>query len=123
VWEKQRPWRCYGASHGRLPWQLQRLYKIMLQNEDGAFFEYWLALALITIPENSGTLDPVSKFVQVSKALAAIGLQVFSVGNIVGCAHVIPEIANSSNKTGDGQNERWIVNCHRDLATWNDVYN
>jgi hypothetical protein len=67
-------------------------------------------------------LDPVSKSVQVKKALAAVTLQVFSVGNIVGCAHVIPEIATSS-KTGDGWMEQWIVNSHIDLATWNDVYN
>jgi len=122
VWVKQRPGRCYGMLNGRLPWQLQRLFKIKLLNEDGAFVEYWLALALLTIPENSGNLDPVSKYVQVRKAPAAVALQVFSVGNIVGCAHVIPEIATSST-TGDGRNERWIVNSHIDLATWNDVYN
>jgi len=122
VWVKQRPWRCYGALNGRLPWQLQRLFKMMLLNEDGAFFEYWLALALTTIPQNSGNLDPISKFVQVRNALAAVVLQVFSVGNIVGCTHVIPEIATSS-KIGDGRNERWIVNSHIDLATWKDVYN
>jgi hypothetical protein len=79
-------------------------------------------MALTTIPENSGNLDPVSKFVQVRKAPVADALQVCSVGNIVGCAHVIPEIATSS-KTGDGQNKRWIVNSHMDLATWHDVYN
>jgi hypothetical protein len=93
-----------------------------LQNEDGAFVECWLALALTTVPENSGHLDPISKFVQVRKAPAAIALQVFSVGNIVGCAHVIPEIASGS-KPGDGWNERWIVNSHIDLATCNAVYN
>jgi len=78
-------WRAEWASS----WQLQRLFKIKLQNEDGAFVEYWLALVLTTIPENSGNLDPVSKFVQLRKAPAAVALQVFSVGNIVGCAHVI----------------------------------
>jgi len=122
VWVKQRPGRCYGALNGRLPWQLQRLFKIKLQNEDGAFVEHWLAMALTTIPENSGNLDPISKSVHVRKAPAAVALQVFSVGNIVGCAQVIPEIATSI-KTGDGRNERWIVNSHIDLATWNDVYN
>jgi hypothetical protein len=91
--------------NGRLPWQLQRLFKIQLLNEDGAFVDYWLALALTTIPENSGNLYPVSKFVQVRKAPAAVALEDFRVGNIVGCAHVIPEIATSS-KTGDGRNER-----------------
>jgi len=96
VWVKQRPRRCSGALNGRLPWQLQRLFKIKLQYEDGAFVEYWLALALTTRPENKGNLDPVSKFVQARKAPAAVAFQVFRVGNIVGCAHVIPEIATSS---------------------------
>jgi len=122
VWVKQRPGRCYGTLNGRLPWQLQRLFKIKLLNKDGAFIEYWFALALTTIPENSGYLDPVSKFVQVRKAPAAIAWQVFSVENIVGCVHVIPEIATSI-KTGDRWNKRRIVNSHIDLVTWNDVYN
>jgi hypothetical protein len=122
VWVQQRPGRCYGALNGRLPWQLQRLFKIKLLNDDGAFAEYWLALALATIPENSGDLDPLLKFEQVIEAPAAVALQVFSVGNIVGCAHIVPEIATSS-KTGDGRNKRWIVNSHIDLATWNDMYN
>jgi hypothetical protein len=106
----------------RLPWQLQQHFKIKLLNDDGAFVEYWLALALTTIHENSGNLDPVSKFVQVRKAPGAIALRVFSVGNIVSCAPVIPEI-DTSSKTGDGRNEVWIANSHIDLATWNDVYN
>jgi len=104
VWVKQRSGRCYGTLNGCLPWQLQRLLKIKLLNEDGAFVEYWLALALTTIPENLGNLDPVSKFVQVRKAPAAVALQLFSVGNNVSCSHIIPEIATSS-KTGDGRNE------------------
>jgi len=122
VWVKQRLGRCHGVLNGRLPWQLQRLFKIKLLNEDGAFIEYWLALVLTTIPENSGTLDPVSQFVQVRKAPAAIAFRVFSVGNIVGCTHVIPAIATIT-KTGDGRNEQRIVNSHIDLATWNDEYN
>jgi len=108
--------------NGRFSWQLQRLFKINLPNEDGAFVGYWLALALTTIPENSGDLDPVPKFVQVRNALAAIALEVFSVGNIVGCAHVLPEITTSST-TGDGWNERSIANSNLDLATWNHVDN
>jgi len=86
--------------NGHLPWQLQRLFKIKLQNEDGAFIEYWLALALTTIPENLSNLDPVLKFVQVRKSPVVVALQVFSVGNIIGCAYIIPEISTSS-KTGD----------------------
>jgi hypothetical protein len=104
-----------------LPWQLQPLFKIKLLNEDGGFIEYCLALALTSRPENSGNLDPVSKFVQLRKSPAVIALQVFSVGNIVSCVHVIREIAISST-TGDGWNERWLVNSHIDQATWNDVY-
>ena len=56
------------------------------------------------------------------KSPAAVALQVFSIGNIVGCADIIPEIA-TSNKTADRCNEKWIFNCHIDLVTWNDVYN
>jgi len=104
MWVKRCPRRCYGALNGRLLWQLQRLFKIKFLNEDGAFVEYWLALALTTIPENTGNLDPVSKFVQGRKAPAAAALQVFSMGNIVGCAHVNPEIATSS-RIGDRRNE------------------
>jgi len=77
---------------------------------------------LTRIPKNSGDLDPISKFVQVRIALAAVALQVFSVGHIVGCTQVIPAITTSS-KTEDERNERWIVNSHTDLGTWNDVYN
>jgi hypothetical protein len=97
---KATPGEVYGALNRHLPWKLQPLFKIKLLNEDGAFIEYWLDLALTTIPENPGTLDPVSKFVQVRKEPAAVDLQVFTVGNIVGCAHVIPEITTSS-KTRD----------------------
>jgi len=74
------------------------------------------------MPENFGNMDPVSKFVQVRNPLAVVALPAFSVGIIIGCAHVIPEMPTSS-KTRDGRNERWIVNSHIDLATWNDVYN
>jgi hypothetical protein len=58
--------------------------------------------------------------VQVRTALAAIALEVFSVGNMFGCAHIIAEISTRS-KSGDGRKERWIVNSHIDLATWNNI--
>jgi hypothetical protein len=77
--------------------------------------EYWLALALTTRPENSGNFDPISKLVQVRQASAAGALEVISVGNIVGCAHLIPEIA-TSNQTGGEWTKRWIVNSHIDLG-------
>jgi hypothetical protein len=53
VWVKQHPGRCYGVLNGNLPWQFQRLFKMKLLNEDRAFVEYWLALVLNTIHENS----------------------------------------------------------------------
>jgi hypothetical protein len=81
-----------------------------------------LALALTIIPDNSGNLDPVSKFDEVRKAPAAVALQVVSVGNIVRWAHVIPGIATTS-KTADGWNEPWIVNSQIRIATWDEVYN
>jgi hypothetical protein len=53
----------------------------------------WLALALTTIPENWGNMDPILKFEQVKNTLAAVALEVVRVGNIASCVHVIPEIA------------------------------
>jgi hypothetical protein len=81
-----------------------------------------LPLALTTIPENSGTMNFISKPVPVRKAQAAFALQVFTVGNITGFAHEIAAIATCS-LAGDGCKERRIVNRQVDLATWNDVYN
>jgi len=52
--------------------------------------------------------------------MVAAVFQLVSVGNIVGCKHLIPEIANSS-KTRDGWNKRRIVNSPIDLLTWSDV--
>jgi hypothetical protein len=118
---KQPLGRCYAALNGRLPGQLPQLFKIKLQNHDAAFVEYWLALALTTIPENSGNLESISKFVQARKVPAAVALQVFSVGTIVSCVHGILETATNS-KPGDRWNERGIVICHKDLVTFNDVY-
>jgi hypothetical protein len=75
---------------------VQQLFKIKLLKEDGAFVEYWLPQMLNTIPDNLGNLHPVSKFVQSRKELKAIAVQVFSMGNIVCCGNVIPEISTSS---------------------------
>ena len=74
------------------------------------------------MPENLGNMHPISKFVQVRILPAACALQVCSVGYLVGCANLIPEIRTSS-KIGDRRNERYIVNCPKDLGIWNDVYN
>jgi len=79
VWVMQRLGRCHGALTGRLPWQVQRLFKIKLQNTEGDFVEYWLDLVLTTIPETSGNLDPVLTCVQGRNAPATVALQIFSV--------------------------------------------
>jgi hypothetical protein len=68
VWVKQCPVRQCGVLNCRLPWQLRLPFKIKLLNKEGAFIEYWLALALTTMPENPGNLDPVSKFLQARKS-------------------------------------------------------
>ena len=57
------------------------------------------------IPENSGNLDPILKFLQVGNTPAAVPLDGFSVGNILVWVHVIPEMATGI-KTGDRPNER-----------------
>jgi hypothetical protein len=118
----QRPGRFHGTLNEHLPCKLQQRFKIKLPNKDEALIQYFLALVLTPIHEDSSNLDPISKFVQVSKAPAAVALHVFRVGNIGGCVHVIPQIVTSS-MAGDGWNARWIVNCQIDLATSNDLNN
>jgi len=64
----------------------------------------------------SGNFDPVSRSVQVRKALAAIALQDSSAENIAGGTHVIRGRASSS-RAGDRRNMRYIVNSHIVPAT------
>jgi hypothetical protein len=52
------------------------------------------------MPGNLHNTDPGTKVVHVKNAQAAIGLKDFHVGNLVCCAHVIPEIA-ISHEAGD----------------------
>jgi hypothetical protein len=60
-------------------------------NYDRKYVEHWIALALTTIPENPGNLDPVSKFSQVRLAPPATIYKIFTAENIIGCARVISE--------------------------------
>jgi len=122
VWVMQCPGRCCGAQNGQLTWQLRQLVKVKVLNKTGAVVESRLSLAFTTIHQTWGDFDPVLKFVQVRIPPAAIALQDSSMGNIVSCVYIIPDIATRS-ETGDGRNERWIVNSHIDLVTWIDVYN
>ena len=91
--------------NGCFPRQLQRLFKIKLLNEDGAFIEDWIALGFTTIRENSGNLDLVLKYVQARNPQAAVDFQVFIVGYIIASVNVIPE-NDTQSKTGDGRNEQ-----------------
>lgn len=54
--------------------------------------------------------------------MATFALQVFSVGNIICGAHIIPDNSTRS-KTGDGRNKGWMINSTIDMTTWNDFYN
>jgi hypothetical protein len=102
--------------NGHLSWLPQRRFKFNLLHDDGSFILYWLALALTRMPEHSDDMVSVLKFVQVRNALAAVAFHVWSSGNMISWAHVILGRATSSNSE-DGQNERWILNSHMNLAT------
>jgi hypothetical protein len=92
-----------------------------LLNKNGAFGEYRLALEGPILTTIGGNLVTFWKFVNWRKAPAVTALLGFSMGNIVGCMHSIPDIATWSRK-GERWNDQWIVNSHLDLARWNDVY-
>jgi hypothetical protein len=63
VWEMQCPRWGYGVQNGHHLRQLRGLFRIQLQNGDGDFVEFWLALALTTRPEISDNWDTLCKFV------------------------------------------------------------
>jgi hypothetical protein len=75
---KQCLGKCYVALNEHPLWPLQCIFQMKLRNGHGAFIEYWLALALTTIPEHSGNLHPVSKLVHECNPLAAVALLDFS---------------------------------------------
>jgi hypothetical protein len=100
--------------------QLQWEFNVKLLKSDGAFIKSGEAQVLTTIADNMGNLHPVSELVQVSEALLAVVLQVFNLGNNISCRHIIPYVATCF-MTGDRQHEQSIVNCHKDLATENDL--
>jgi len=64
--------------------------------------EYWLAIILTTLPENSGNLDPLSKYVQVSTEPLANDLDVWSMQNIVDSKQRCQQIANRK-QSADGR--------------------
>ena len=65
-----------------------RLFKLRFRNDDGFWVGHWVVFARTTVADNSGKLDPVSQFAPSNRGAT---YQVFSVGNILGCAHVMPE--------------------------------
>jgi hypothetical protein len=64
VWVKHPLPRSYCTLNLRPLGQQQLLLKIKRHNNDAAFVDYWFALALTAIPEQSVDLDPISKLVQ-----------------------------------------------------------
>lgn len=66
--------------------------------------EYGLALPHSAQPADSGDMSAISRFVQVTSAVAAVALQVYSMEIIIGCGYVSPE-GDTSSKTENGQKE------------------
>ena len=87
--------------------------KLRFWNDDGFWIDHRVAFALTTVADNSGKLDSVSQFAGESSSNSGATYQVFSVGNIAGCAYVVPE----KPFTDPSKNGRWLVNSHIDLMT------
>ena len=107
----------YKALQGRLPYRMLRLFKLHVIHARGEE-TFWLAYVELTRPANGGMPEMASKLVRVIKPMRGEKNAVISAGNIVGAAHVIPEVPLSAG----AENTGWVVNSHIDLATWNDVY-
>ena len=108
----------YFALHGRLPFQLQRIFKLCVDH-NGASTIMHLAFVMVTRPINGGRASNVTGMVRVELPKSGSIYRVIDAGAIAGAAHLIPETPNAARVI---PNKTWVVNSHIDLKTWNDVY-
>ena len=109
----------YNPLQGRLPYQMLRLFKLLVVHARGQRGEtFWPAYVELTKPANGGMPERASRLLRVVKPTTAEVDAVISAGKIVGAAHVISD----ESATSRSQNKGSIVNSHIDLATWNDIY-
>ena len=124
VWVRQKVLRHHGserlsykALRGRLPAQACFFFSLSIATQDKAREVLPLALVRVTEPVSSGTAENAPAMPRVATPTAiAKRYAVIHAGSIEGAAHLIPLSPNEE------KNERWIVNVHIDLETWNKVY-
>ena len=117
VWIKAGDENQFGALRGRLPGQVECLFKIRDLNTG---YSHRLALARMLRPgPDGGSADPHHGLVKVYRRRGKQGsdLAVTSISSICGMAHILPVFPSKGEKC-----ETWIVNNRIDLATFNEVY-
>jgi hypothetical protein len=109
VWVQAAGEHMYGALRGRLPAKLQALIKIRDLTHHGTVRR--LAIVQMLSAVDSGRPSDAHGLVTVQLKEDIREFTIVDIGTILGIAHLIPVTE-----------QRWLVNSHIDLRTFNDIY-
>ena len=107
----------FGALRGRLPGQVESLFKIKDPNSG---YPHRLAIARMLRPgSDGGTVDPHHGLVKVYRGRGKPGsdFAVINISSLCGMAHILPVFPSSGEEC-----ENWLVNNRIDIATFNEIY-
>ena len=117
VWIKAGEENQFGALRGRLPGQVESLFKIRDPNSG---YSHRLAIARMLRPgPDGGSVDPYHGLVKVHRARGKPGgdFAAINISSICGMAHILPVFPSSGEES-----ESWLVNSRIDLTTFNGIY-
>ena len=117
AWIKAGEESNFGALRGRLPGQIESLFKI---RDLKTGYSHRLALARMLRPgPDGGSVDPHHGLVKVYRARGRPGgdLAVINISSICGIAHILPVFPSKGEEC-----ETWLVNSRIDLCTFNEIY-
>lgn len=117
AWIKAGDENQLGALRGRLPGQVECLFKI---RDPSSGYSHRLAVARFLRPgPDGGSLDPHHGLVKVHRGRGKPGsdFAVINISSICGMAHILPVLPLKGEES-----ETWLVNNRIDLATFNKIY-
>ena len=117
AWIKEGDEMQFGALLGRLPGQVESLFKVQDQNFG---YSHQLALGRMLRPgPDGGAVDPHYGLVKGTYARGKTGsdFAVINISSICGIAHILPVYPFKADEC-----ETWLVNSRIDLSTFNEIY-
>ena len=116
AWIKTGDESQFGALRGRLPGQVESLFKIRDVNTG---YSHRLALVrTLRLGPDRGVLDPHHGLVKVCRGRGKpeSDFTVVNISSICGMAHIVPVFASMEEKC-----DTWLVNSRIDLSTFNEI--